>query len=109
MDIGKNQKMNDKQMLFSVIVLVIGMIVIRFIARIGEGVENMKLSYKLVIDKSGTITEEAFENFELMLERVKALEAENATPATPATTPATPAVDVNGQPIPPVGGDQSVA
>jgi hypothetical protein len=50
----------------------------------GKEVKDMRLTYKLVIEKDGTTTEEPFENYEAMLERVKALSAAPAQPAAPA-------------------------
>lgn len=47
---------------------------------------DTRLTYKLVIDRDGTITEEPFENYETMLERVKVL-----TEPAPVVEPAAPA------------------
>jgi hypothetical protein len=52
-----------------------------------KGVRNMKLSFKLVIEKDGQTTEEVFETVEALVERKTALEAEVANSNGDQTTP----------------------
>ncbi len=67
-------------------------------------VRKLKISYKLVVDKEGVVTEEAFENFELMLEKVKAIEAEAQKPVEPEA-PVVPEETAPVAPVEPVAGE----
>ncbi len=80
------------------------LIVLGIKAKRGLGVSKLKISYKLVIEKEGQVTEEAFENFELMLERVKALETPTPEPVAPEApvAPVAPAAPAPEAPVAPV-------